>query len=226
MKKRFAKVYLEITNICNLSCDLCPGNTRPPHSVTPEEFRALADKLRPYTDYLYFHVMGEPLLHPQLETLFEKYEITASELAQVRLLEEKLNKQEMTVSVIGQFKRGKSTLVNGILGEKVMPVGIVPVTAVVTTVKYGERGARVHFENGAVIDTSFEGISQYINEQENHDNHLGVSKVELFVPADFLKTGITLVDTPGVGSVHQKNTEAATAFVKESDAVIFLLSSF
>ena len=53
----------------------------------------------------------------QLETLFEKYEITASELAQVRLLEEKLNKQEMTVSVIGQFKRGKSTLVNGILGE-------------------------------------------------------------------------------------------------------------
>ena len=150
----------------------------------------------------------------QLETLFEKYEITASELAQVRLLEEKLNKQEMTVSVIGQFKRGKSTLVNGILGEKVMPVGIVPVTAVVTTVKYGERGARVHFENGAVIDTSFEGISQYINEQENHDNHLGVSKVELFVPADFLKTGITLVDTPGVGSVHQKNTEAATAFVK------------
>ena len=160
----------------------------------------------------------------QLETLFSKYEITGSELAQVRMLEEKLNKQEMTVSVIGQFKRGKSTLVNGILGEKVMPVGIVPVTAVVTTVKYGERGARVYFENGAVIDTSFEGISQYINEQENHDNHLGVSKVELFVPADFLKTGITLVDTPGVGSVHQKNTEAATAFVKESDAVIFLLS--
>lgn len=48
--------------------------------------------------------------------------------------------------------------------------------------------------------------------------------MELFVPAEFLKTGITLVDTPGVGSVHQKNTEAATAFVKESDAVIFLLS--
>ena len=71
MKKRFAKVYLEITNICNLQCDFCPGNTRPPHSVTPEEFRALADKLRPYTDYLYFHVMGDPLLHPQPETLFE-----------------------------------------------------------------------------------------------------------------------------------------------------------
>ena len=66
MKKRFAKVYLEITNICNLRCDFCPGNLRPPHSITPQEFETLADKLRPYTDYLYFHVMGEPLLHPRL----------------------------------------------------------------------------------------------------------------------------------------------------------------
>ena len=71
MKKRFAKVYLEITNICNLRCDFCPGNTRPPHSVTPEEFSSLARALRPYTDYLYFHVMGEPLLHPQLPALFD-----------------------------------------------------------------------------------------------------------------------------------------------------------
>ena len=70
MKKRFAKVYLEITNICNLQCDFCPGNLRPPHSITPQEFERLADQLRPYTDYLYFHVMGEPLLHPQLEELF------------------------------------------------------------------------------------------------------------------------------------------------------------
>lgn len=71
MKKRFAKVYLEITNICNLQCDFCPSNTRPPHSITPGEFADLADKLRPYTDYLYFHVMGEPLLHPQLEVLLD-----------------------------------------------------------------------------------------------------------------------------------------------------------
>ncbi len=69
MKKRFAKVYFEITNICNLHCDFCPGNTRPPHSVTPQEFSTLAEKLRPYTDYLYLHLMGEPLLHPHLDEL-------------------------------------------------------------------------------------------------------------------------------------------------------------
>lgn len=71
MKKRFAKAYVEITNICNLRCDFCPGNLRPPHSMTPEEFQTVAEKLRPYTDYLYLHVMGEPLLHPQPESLFD-----------------------------------------------------------------------------------------------------------------------------------------------------------
>lgn len=138
--------------------------------------------------------MGENILEKvkQLETLFSKYEITGRELMQVRTLAEKIEKQEMTVSVIGQFKRGKSTLVNGILGDKVMPVGIVPVTAVVTTVKYGEeKTARVHFENGAVVTCGFDDIGGYINEQENQDNRLGVSRVELSVPANFLKTGIT-----------------------------------
>lgn len=66
MKKRFAKVYLEISNVCNLSCAFCPGTTRAARFLTTEEFTLLCRKLRPYTDYLYFHLMGEPLLHPQL----------------------------------------------------------------------------------------------------------------------------------------------------------------
>ena len=69
MKKRFAKIYLEITNLCNLSCSFCHGTARPPKTVTPEEFRVLAEKLVPYTDYLYLHVLGEPLLHPELPEL-------------------------------------------------------------------------------------------------------------------------------------------------------------
>ena len=160
----------------------------------------------------------------KLETLFSKYEITAAELAKVKALEEKLVNSEMTVSVIGQFKRGKSTMVNAILQEKIMPVGFVPVTAVNTSVRYGEKSARVHFENGAVVETPFEEVTAYINEQENNDNKLGVAGVEMHVPAEFLKSGITLVDTPGVGSIHKNKTDAAYAFVKESDAVIFLLS--
>lgn len=65
----FKRAYIEITNVCNLRCSFCPGTTRTPHAMTPDEFRTAAQKLRPYTDYLYFHVMGEPLLHPQLAQL-------------------------------------------------------------------------------------------------------------------------------------------------------------
>lgn len=60
------KVYLEISNICNLSCSFCPGTRREQRIMSTEEFSVLAGKLRKHTDYLYFHLMGEPLLHPEL----------------------------------------------------------------------------------------------------------------------------------------------------------------
>ena len=160
----------------------------------------------------------------EAEGLFASYEITGKELARVRQLKDKLENEKMTVSVIGQFKRGKSALTNGILGDKILPVGIVPVTAVVTTIEYGEKGAAVHFANGVVKETAFEDIHTYVNEQENSDNHLGVTKVAIKCPSEFLKSGLTFVDTPGVGSMHENNTEEAYNFVKESDAVIFTLS--
>ena len=65
--KRFHKIYLEISNICNLKCAFCPGTKRTPHVMTEEEFSSLLPKLRPFSDYLYFHLMGEPLCHPKLE---------------------------------------------------------------------------------------------------------------------------------------------------------------
>lgn len=65
----FKRVYVEITNVCNLSCDFCPGTHRAAGFMSPEQFSLAAERLRPYTDYLYFHVMGEPLLHPALDVL-------------------------------------------------------------------------------------------------------------------------------------------------------------
>ena len=65
--KRFHKIYLEISNICNLRCAFCPGTKRTPKAMTEVEFSFLLTKLRPYSDYLYFHLMGEPLCHPHLE---------------------------------------------------------------------------------------------------------------------------------------------------------------
>ena len=69
--KRFAKIYLEITNVCNLSCAFCPGTKRSKHIMTEAEFSSLLPKLRPYSDFLYFHLMGEPLLHPDLDRFLQ-----------------------------------------------------------------------------------------------------------------------------------------------------------
>ena len=67
--KGLRKAYLEITNVCNLNCSFCAGTRRASGFLTPEQFRRLAGRIRPHTEFLYLHLMGEPLLHPQLEEL-------------------------------------------------------------------------------------------------------------------------------------------------------------
>ena len=63
---KYSRAYVEITNICNKNCSFCPKNNRPKRKMTEEEFKIVAEKLRGVTDYLYYHVMGEPLTHPNL----------------------------------------------------------------------------------------------------------------------------------------------------------------
>ena len=64
--KRFKKIYIEISNICNLNCSFCPGTKRAPKQMNIEEFKAVIKQVAPFTDYVYFHLLGEPLLHPDL----------------------------------------------------------------------------------------------------------------------------------------------------------------
>lgn len=68
---RFSKIYVEISNLCNLRCAFCPGTKREKRAMTEAEFASLLPKLRPYSDYLYFHLMGEPLCHPKLDKFLE-----------------------------------------------------------------------------------------------------------------------------------------------------------
>ena len=69
MKKRFKKIYIEITNCCNRSCSFCPPTRRPSGFMTVPHFRHVLKEIRPWTDYIYLHVKGEPLLHPQLNQI-------------------------------------------------------------------------------------------------------------------------------------------------------------
>ncbi len=66
---RFNKAYVEITNICNLSCPFCHGTKRAPRTMSADEFAEVAQKLRGYTEHIYFHLLGEPLLHPELSEM-------------------------------------------------------------------------------------------------------------------------------------------------------------
>lgn len=164
-------------------------------------------------------------LAKEADELFSGGEAACSiQRRQCKLLVDKLSNSNMTISVIGQFKRGKSTLSNCILGKNYMPVGIVPITSAVTKVVYGRQSAEICFENGEVRPVEIDDLSAYISEQENAQNKLGVKEVVIHSESDFLKNGITYVDTPGVGSFHKNNTEVAYDYMKESDAVIFLLS--
>lgn len=148
-----------------------------------------------------------------LDTTKRVYELLAADQActgqakEVKLLADKLENRSLTVSVIGQFKRGKSTLSNAVLEDDILPVGIVPITSAVTKVLYGDKSAEVHFQNGVVEPVPFEKLSSYISEQENADNRLGVESVVLHTPSEFLKNGLIFVDTPGVGSFHKNQSQ-------------------
>ena len=69
--KKFKKFYIEITNVCNLNCDFCPKTMRKPEFMQLDTFREILDQIKEYTDYLYFHVKGEPLLHPHIYQLLD-----------------------------------------------------------------------------------------------------------------------------------------------------------
>lgn len=138
-------------------------------------------------------------------------------------LDERIAESRFYVACVGQFKRGKSTLINALLGDQILPVGIVPVTNLVTVVRHGERGARVRFEGGAWQEIHPADLANYVTEERNPSNEKRVAALELFHPSPLLAGGMCLVDTPGVGSVFARASEATRAFVPHIDACIVLV---
>jgi ribosome biogenesis GTPase A len=130
------------------------------------------------------------------------------------------------VACVGQFKRGKSSLLNALVADPVLPVGVIPVTTVVTIVRYGaQRAARVRLAGGTWRDIDVEALAEYVTEEKNPENGKGVAAVEVFTPSPLLASGMCLVDTPGIGSVFAGNTEATRAFVPHVDAALVVLGA-
>jgi hypothetical protein len=130
------------------------------------------------------------------------------------------------LACIGQFKRGKSTLINALVGERILPVGFVPVTAVPTVIRYGtHKKARIQFRDGAWQEIDASDLEQYVSEEHNPENTKGVGGAEVFVPSQMLSTGMCLVDTPGLGSVFTGNTAATQAFIPHIDAALVVVGA-
>lgn len=155
----------------------------------------------------------------QKDTLFEE------QIVLIRDLQKRLQSNELKISVLGQFKRGKSSLINAMLGEKLMPVGIVPLTSVVTEIRYAPIfQCEVVFLDGNVKKIAAKELALYCSEQENSCNEKNVETIRLWTPNHPFGNGIVLVDTPGVGSVYKNNTDTTFEHIIHSDAILFLLS--
>jgi hypothetical protein len=104
-------------------------------------------------------------------------------------------------------------------------VAVVPLTSIVTIMKYGEAfRIMVHFIDGRVAEIKPESLSEYVTEKGNPKNIRDVSEVIITYPSPYLKDGVRLIDTPGVGSIYQHNTDVAYQYLPKSDAALFLLS--
>lgn len=138
----------------------------------------------------------------------------------------RLAADELSVVVVGEFKRGKSTLINALLGQALLPVAAVPLTAVVTVVRRGpETAASVEFLDGTSRGVPVDSVAEYISEELNPANEKRVARVVVETPSPLLDRGMALVDTPGVGSVYRHNTEVAERYLPEADAVVMVLSA-
>jgi Dynamin family len=145
---------------------------------------------------------------------------------QVAALRDRLAASRLRVLVAGEAKRGKSTLVNALLGRPVLPSGVTPLTAVATTVRYGEDPrAEVRFADGHEEKHPLAALGDLVTERGNPRNRRGIAAVTAFVDAPVLAGGVELVDTPGTGSVFAWDTDAAHRALETMDAAVLVLTA-
>lgn len=154
-------------------------------------------------------------------------------LEQLHGLHRRLLSGRFQLAVLGQFKRGKSTVLNALLGKSLLPIGVVPVTAIPTFVQSAVTPAiRITYASGKTEKFEPEDpkvlrkrLAVFVTEEANPRNVLNVARVDVFLPAEFLERGVVLIDTPGVGSTHRHQTAAADAVLPECDAALLVVSA-
>ena len=139
---------------------------------------------------------------------------------------ERIEAARVYVACVGQFKRGKSSLLNALVGQPLLPVGLMPVTAIPTTLRYGvEPRIRVHFISGDEGEYEVGAIADFVTEAGNPENVRNVRSVEVFVDSDVLASGLCLVDTPGLGSIFRGAEARTRDMLPRIDAAIAVIGA-
>lgn len=145
---------------------------------------------------------------------------------QITALTDRLDAARLRVLVAGEAKRGKSTLINALLGRVVLPAGVTPLTAVATTVRYGDDpGVTARYQDGHEEKNQLSALPDLVTERGNPGNRRRIADVIVHLDAPLLAAGVELVDTPGTGSVFDWDTRAAHEALETMDAAVFVLSA-
>lgn len=141
-------------------------------------------------------------------------------------LRRRLDDDVLRVLVVGEANRGKSSVINALLGRDVLPVAVVPLTALATTIVHGaDEHVRVEYTDGRSEDRPLSALPRLVTESGNPDNRLGLRAVTVVTDARLLADGVELVDTPGTGSVYEHNTAEARQALGAMDAAVFVLTA-
>ncbi len=145
---------------------------------------------------------------------------------QIAALRDRLAAARLRVLVAGEAKRGKSTLINALLGRAVLPAGVTPLTAVATTVRYGDDPhVLARFADGHEEKQPLSALPDLVTERGNPGNRRHVAGVTVYLDAPILAGGVELVDTPGTGSVYEWDTAAAHEALETMDAAVLVLAA-
>ncbi|PIV24783.1 MAG: hypothetical protein COS40_01260 [Deltaproteobacteria bacterium CG03_land_8_20_14_0_80_45_14] len=134
--------------------------------------------------------------------------------------------QLIDVAILGQFKSGKSSFLNSLIGKPILPVGVIPVTTTITRIQYGKRERVIvrHFD-GQQTDVDIGAIEEFISEAKNPANQKNVEVVDLELPSLEKYAGLRLVDTPGLGSIFKYHMETSENWLPEVGCALLAISS-
>jgi GTP-binding protein EngB required for normal cell division len=163
------------------------------------------------------NAVNNTVKHYQILSLDRQIEACAGLFGKDRMID---------VAILGQFKAGKSSFINSFMGQAILPVGVIPVTTVITRLNYGEerRATVVHFDD-SITEVDITGVDEFISELKNPANIKNVEVVDIELPSLKPYAGLRLVDTPGLGSIFKYNTDISEEWLPEVGAAVVAISS-